>query len=46
MEKILPEPMYKHKKKKIGNIQLVFTKGKLDLTNLMTFYKDVTGSVD
>lgn len=48
MEKILLEVTYKYEKKKkvVGNIQVAFTKGKLDLTNLMTFYEEVIGSVD
>jgi len=47
MENIPLENMLKHKKnnKVIWNMKLVFTKGKLDLTNLTT-YEDVTGSVD
>lgn len=48
MDKILLEVIYKCKQKKkvIWNIQVSFTKDKLDLTNLMTFYEEVTGLVD
>lgn len=48
MEKILLEPAFRQeeKKKVVGDIQLAFPKGKLGLRKLMTFYEEVTGSVD
>lgn len=46
MEKILLAVRYKKKKKVLGNIQVAFTEGKLDLTNLLTFYEEGAGSAD
>lgn len=46
MEKILLAVRYKKKKKVLGNIQVAFTEGKLDLTNLLTFCEEGAGSAD
>lgn len=46
MQKILLEPVFRQEEKKKIMIHLAFTKGKLGLTKLMTFYEEVNGSVD
>ncbi|CAM5121123.1 unnamed protein product [Eretmochelys imbricata] len=48
MEQVLKESILKHlhERKLIRNSQHGFTKGKSCLTNLITFYDEITGSVD
>ncbi|CAM4567618.1 unnamed protein product [Caretta caretta] len=48
MEQVLKESILKHleERKVIRNSQHAFTKGKSCLTNLITFYDEITGSVD
>ena len=48
MEHLILETITRHMKdeKMIGIIQYEFTKGKLCLANLITFYNELTGLVD
>lgn len=48
MEQLIPETIFKHTKdyKVIRRSENLFIKGKQCMTNLITFYDDITGLVD